>query len=171
MISTQRLHIIPLRYDQLKMYLQANDLLEAELGLRKTGRTISKEVKQRVERFILPKIKASTEDHFIFDTFWIVVEKSSRVIVSELGFKGPPNGEGVVEIGYGTMPGHEGNGYMTEAVAGVIEWAKERKDLNMIMASVDENNLASIRIVQKTNFEALGKKEDLLWWRKQVHAS
>ena len=170
MISTPRLHIIPLSYDQLLTYLQANDLLETELGFKKTGRNISKDVKEMVESFTLPKIKESSATDFIFYTFWIVVEKSSRVIVAELGFKGPPNGEGAVEIGYGTMPGYEGKGYMTEAVAGMIEWAKERKDLNMIMASIDENNIASIRIVQKNNFKPLGKKEDLLWWSKQVHA-
>jgi [ribosomal protein S5]-alanine N-acetyltransferase len=171
MISTQRLHIIPLSYHQLLTYLQANDLLETELGLKKTGRNISKDVKEMVENFTLPKIKESSVTDFIFYTFWIAVEKSSGIIVAELGFKGPPNGEGAVEIGYGTMPGHEGKGYMTEAVAGVIEWAKERKDLNMILASIDESNIASLRIVQKNNFEPLGKKEDLLWWRIQVHAS
>jgi [ribosomal protein S5]-alanine N-acetyltransferase len=166
MVSTQRLNIIPLSYDQLLMYLHANDLLEEQLGLTKTGRTISEDVKEMVETFTLPKIKEVSEDHFIFYTFWIVVEKSSGIIVAELGFKGPPDENGAVEIGYGTMPGYEGKGFMTEAVAYIFEWASQRKDITTVLASIDKNNIASIRIAEKNKFELYDQKEEMLWWRK-----
>ncbi len=169
MISTQRLHITPLSYEQLIKYLRANDLLEEELGLTKTSRSVSKEVKQMVETFTLPKIKETTAAHFIFYTFWIVVEKSSAIIVAELGFKGPPDKEGAVEIGYGTMPGYEGRGFMTEAVAGICGWAKEQKEITTMLASINKTNLASLRIVQKNNFELYQQKEDMLWWRKNTY--
>ena len=170
MVSTQRLHITPLSHEQLIKYLRANDLLEEELGLTKTGRLVSKDVKQMVETFTLPKIKEATAEHFIFYTFWIVVEKSASIIVAELGFKGPPDKNGAVEIGYGTMPGNEGRGFMTEAVAGMYEWAKEQKGITTMLASINKTNRASLRIVQKNNFELYQQKGEMLWWRKNTYA-
>jgi RimJ/RimL family protein N-acetyltransferase len=121
-----------------------------------------------VETFTLPKIKEATAEHFIFYTFWVVVEKSSAIVVAELGFKGPPDKNGAVEIGYGTMPGYEGRGFMAEAVAGMYEWAKEQKGITTILASINKTNRASLRIVQKNNFELYQQKEDMLWWRKNT---
>jgi RimJ/RimL family protein N-acetyltransferase len=168
MISTLRLNIIPLTREQLFTYLKANDLLETELGLTKTGRSISAPVKEMLETFTLPKLAEAQPDHFIFYTFWIIVEKATGIIVAEMGFKGPPDEKAAVEIGYGTMPGKEGNGFMTEAVNGLTEWARERKDIAMVLASTDKNNVASIRVMQKNRFELFGQKEKMLWWRKPV---
>ena len=47
---------------------------------------------------------------------------------------------GEIEIGYGTMHGQRRKGYMTEAVGGMIDWAKQRADVKYILAETDENN-------------------------------
>ena len=168
MVSTQRLNIIPLSFEQLKIYLQANDLLEIGMGLKQTGRKIPETIKENVTNSILPAIKNPSNDDFLYSTFWIVIDKSSQTIVAELGFKGPPDDAGAIEIGYGTMPGHENKGYMTEAVAGMLEWAKQRNEINWILASIDEKNIGSLRIIEKNNFEFVDKKNGLLWWKKKV---
>ncbi len=168
MVSTQRLNIIPLNYDQLYTYLQAGDLFETALGLQQTGRNISATIKENITRSILPAIKNPENDDYLYITSWIVIEKSSNTIVAELGFKGPPDDAGAIEIGYGTMPGHQNRGYMTEAVAGMMEWAKQRKEIVVMLASIDETNKASLRIVEKNNFELVAKKNGLLWWKKKV---
>lgn len=168
MIQTERLNIVPLSYQQLLTYLKANDLLENEIGLATSGRTISPAVKEMVESFTLPKIKMANEQDFLFYTFWIVVEKKTGIIVAELGFKGPPDQNAAVEIGYGTMPGKEGKGFMTEAVAGLNSWAAQRQDVALVLASTNKNNVASIRVMQKNKFELFGQKDEMLWWRKSV---
>jgi ribosomal-protein-alanine N-acetyltransferase len=166
MVETDRLIIIPLTYPQLIKYLQANDKLEDELELTKTGRIISGDVKDMVEYFTLPKMKGVNKHNYLFYTFWIVIDKSINVIVAELGFKGAPDKVGVIEIGYGTMPGYTGKGYMTEAVSGMLNWALEREDVTCVLAETDERNLASIRIVQKNGFEQFDKRGVMLWWKK-----
>ena len=170
MIETERLLIKPLSYSKLLTYLEANNKLEREWSLRFTGRTLSPDVKKMVQELTLPKIvNARREDH-VFYTFWIVIEKVSNSIVSELGFKGPPNETGEIEIGYGTMPSQQGKGFMTEAVAGMLEWAKSREDVKFVLASIDKNNKASLRIVEKNGFVYYEEKEPMLWWKKQVDA-
>jgi len=168
MVETARLIIIPLSYDQLRLYLRANGKLEKELHLSNNVRDVSDEAKENAEFFILPAMKKSTADHYLFFTFWIIVEKTSRNIVAELGFKGSPNEKGEIEIGYGTFFSERKKGFMTEAVGGMIEWAKQRPDVNFVLAEADEDNLSSIRVLQKNIFEIFDKKMKMQWWRKEV---
>ncbi|PWT76128.1 MAG: N-acetyltransferase [Bacteroidetes bacterium] len=165
MVETERLIIIPLSYDQLNLYLQVNGRLEKMMNLNDNGRTISPDVREMVSVFTLPKMKKAKGNDYLFFTFWIVVEKSSRTIVAELGFKGEPNAKGEIEIGYGTLPGYRGKGFMTEAVGGMIGWAKQLGSVKYILAETDEKNIASVKIVQKNNFQYLKKKGKMLWWR------
>jgi [ribosomal protein S5]-alanine N-acetyltransferase len=167
-IETERLHIFPLTIPQLELYLQANHKLEKLLNLAQTGRTISSYVKESVTQHTLPKMKAATGMDYLFYTFWLVVEKQSRNIVAELGFKGPPLGAGHVEIGYGTMPAMQKKGYMTEAVGGILNWAAQRPDVSHVLAETHAINTASIRVVQKNGFHQYDKRGDMLWWKAAV---
>ncbi len=171
MVETERLVILPLNYEQLDLYLQANGRLEKLLHLKDEGRTISPDVKEMVSTFTLPKLKRAGPANYLFFTFWIVVEKKMRTIVAELGFKGEPNEKGEVEIGYGTMPGQRGKGYMTEAVGGMIGWARNHSAIKYILAETDEKNTASVKIVQKNKFEFTGKKGKMMWWKIGVKKS
>ncbi len=167
MVETNRLKIIPLTYPQLITYLKAGDKLEDELALTRTGRIVSEEVKDMVEHFTLPKMKGVNKHNYLFYTFWIVIDTSINIIVAELGFKGTPDKNSTIEIGYGTMAGYTGKGYMTEAVGGMLNWALEREDVKCVLAETDEKNLASIRVVQKNGFERFDKRGMMLWWRKR----
>ncbi|MBS1917210.1 MAG: GNAT family N-acetyltransferase [Bacteroidetes bacterium] len=168
MIETKHLIIMPLDHRQLRLYLRANNKFEKEFRLSDTGRNISLPVKERVEFFILPQIKKATGDNYLFYTFWIVIEKTSLNIVAELGFKGKPNHQKEIEIGYGTFFSQLNKGIMTEAVGGMIDWAKARTDVDYILAETDEKNIASIRVLQKNNFQQFDKIDDMLWWKISV---
>ena len=168
MVETARLLISPLTREQLQLYLQANDLFERSVGLTCNGRIVVPAVQHLVTKFTIPRMANATADHYLFYTFWIVVEKSSRLIVAELGFKGAPTDSGEVEIGYGTMPAHQGKGYMTEAVNGMLDWAKSRPDVTCVLAETDETNTASITVLRKNNFVQYTRKGNMLWWRKDL---
>jgi len=168
MVETDRLIILPLNYEQLDLYLQANGRLEKLLQLTDNGRIIAPDVKEMVINFTLPKIKKAGAANYLFYTFWIVVEKTSKIIVAELGFKGEPNEKAEVEIGYGTMPGQRGKGFMTEAVGGIIEWARAQPAIKYILAETDEKNIASVKIVRKNNFQLIKQKGKMIWWKISV---
>jgi ribosomal-protein-alanine N-acetyltransferase len=167
-LETGRIKIIPLSYPQLVTYLRAGNKLEDEFGLTRTGRTISEDVKDLVESFTLPTMKYANDYTYFFYTFWIVIDKASNSIVAELGFKGMPNRNGQIEIGYGTMPDQQGKGFMTDAVALMVKWAGTKPEVRCILAETDEQNFASIRVVQKNGFEQFDKRDRMLWWRKLV---
>jgi len=168
MVETDRLIIIPLNYDQLRLYLRGNGKLEKELRLANNFRNVSEEARESAEFFILPSMKKAVSDNYLYYAFWLVVEKESRSIVGELGFKGIPNDKNEIEIGYGSFFGHRRKGFMAEAVGGMIEWAAQRPDVDYILAEADENNIASIKVLQKNNFKVFDKKGAMLWWKKEV---
>lgn len=165
MVKTSRLLIKPLDKEQLHLYLQAGDLFEKSAGLTCTGRMVVPAVQSMVNNFTIPQMASATADNYLFYTFWVVVEKSSRLIVAELGFKGEPTGNGEIEIGYGTMPAQQGKGFMTEAVNGMLLWAKHRPDVACILAETEETNAASIRVLRKNNFAQYTRKGNMLWWK------
>lgn len=168
MVETSRLLISPLTREQLLLYLQANDLFEQSAGLACNGRIVVPAVQDMVTKFTIPRMAGATADNYLFYTFWIVVEKSSRLIVAELGFKGEPSSIGEIEIGYGTMPAHQGKGFMTEAVNGMLDWAKSRPDVTCMLAETDETNTASIRVLRRNNFTQYTRKGNMLWWKKDL---
>jgi RimJ/RimL family protein N-acetyltransferase len=57
-----------------------------------------------------------------------------------------------VEIGYTLSPEYQGNGYAVEAVKTVINYAFTELKKHRITASVDPNNLKSIKLLEKIGF-------------------
>ncbi len=66
-------------------------------------------------------------------------------------------------IGYGIHPSFWGKGYMSEAVAGVIDawWKLERRDVQasgekeQLYAACNMENIGSLRVLQKNGFRIL----------------
>ncbi len=89
-------------------------------------------------------------------------------MVGDLCFMGLPNDNGEIEIGYGTYEDFRGNGYMTEAVGGMVGWAKTQPNIKKITASTDKTNRASYTVLQKNGFVKSGESDDLFHWVKEL---
>jgi ribosomal-protein-alanine N-acetyltransferase len=168
-IHTERLHVFPLTIPQLELYCKSNDELERALNLTPFGRNMLPQVHDTVQKVTLPAMQKAAATDYLFYTFWLVVDKLSRTIVAEIGFKGPPAIDGSVEIGYGTMPAMQNKGYMTEAVKGMVQWAARRSDITTVLAETHTGNKASMRVLEKNAFAQFNQKGEMLWWRKPVN--
>ena len=51
----------------------------------------------------------------------------------------------------------KGCGYATEAVTAITEWALKQDKIYCVIAEVDKNNIASIRVLEKSGFELTDK--------------
>lgn len=60
------------------------------------------------------------------------------------------------EVGYELLPAFQGKGYMQEALAKVIEFGFEELALSEIKAYLHAENEASVRLLEKFNFERTG---------------
>lgn len=89
---------------------------------------------------------------------WTMEAKEGKHI-GEIGFRGPAV-DNSVEIGYGIKQEFEGQGYTTEAAKALIEWAFDKEDVLFVEAEADENNAASICVLEKLGFVKYGQGEE-----------
>jgi RimJ/RimL family protein N-acetyltransferase len=164
MIETTRLKILPLTYGQLIKYIQADNSLEAELRLNPTSRNISPELKEALEETILPNV-ANPNKNYLYATLWTAILKAENKMIGDLCFVGEPNPDGAIEIGYGTYEDFRRKGYMTEAVGGMIQWAKTQPGVRTILADTDKTNAASWAVLVKNKFVKDGETDTLFNWR------
>lgn len=167
MIETERLILKPLNYDQLVKYIKADNSLEIELNLYETSRTISPELKEAFEQTILPNVADTTKD-YLYSTLWTVISKEANKMVGDICIVGEPNSDGEIEIGYGTYEEFQKKGFMTEAVGGMITWAKSQPRILSIVASTEKGNIGSFTILLKNNFVKIGETETLFNWKLSI---
>ncbi len=167
MIETKRLIIKPLTYDQLIKYTKCDNSLEEELNLNETSRTMSPELREAFEQTILPNV-ADTAKNYLYSTLWTAISKADNKMVGDLCIIGEPNEDGAIEIGYGTYDEFQNQGFMTEMVRGIIEWAAAQPIVKSILASTDKTNAASFKVLEKNGFIKIGQTETLLNWKLEI---
>ncbi|HRI61755.1 MAG TPA: GNAT family N-acetyltransferase [Saprospiraceae bacterium] len=167
MVETERLILLPLTYDQLLKYIKADHSLEAELHLNETSIIISDELKEALEQTILPNV-ADPNKNYLYSTLWTLIWKKENKMVGDLCFVGEPNEEGEIEIGYGVYDAFKNMGFMTEAVGGMIEWAKTQPNVKSIYAATEKDNAASFSVLIKNNFVQGEVSETKLNWRLYI---
>jgi ribosomal-protein-alanine N-acetyltransferase len=82
--------------------------------------------------------------------YWILTE--SRVLIGLGGFKGYPNSNGVVEIGYSVVETFQRKGYATEAVGTLCDWAFRDALVRRVVAETFPRLSGSIRVLEKNRF-------------------
>lgn len=82
---------------------------------------------------------------------WAVVEKGSGLVVGYCGYSDFPDiaGRPEVELGYRLTRATWGQGYATEAASAVRDYAWGTLALRRLVALIDPQNTASIRVAEK----------------------
>ncbi|MEK4299394.1 GNAT family N-acetyltransferase [Oceanobacillus sp. FSL W8-0428] len=95
---------------------------------------------------------------------WFVVRKSDGSILGDIGFKGKPDKNRVVEAGYGFLESYWGNGYATEAMEVLIQWAFKTSKVDRVIAETLQDNYGSIRVLQKLGMKKISSTETMIHW-------
>lgn len=97
-----------------------------------------------------------------------VIDRESGLVIGNVGFKAPPDDEGMVEIAYGIVPAFEGRGYATEATRELISFAFSDPHVRVVRAHTLPTTNASARVLTKNGFARIGEvvdPDDGLVWR------
>ncbi len=160
-ITTRRLRLLALTAGQLRLYLVEPGQLERELSL-KPSLAPADAPRRRAIRLKLPAASRASEASWLWRTYWLIVAGDAGVGLA--GFKGPPDDAGRVEIGYGIEDGHRRQGYATEAVGALVDWALAKPACRAVTARTHPANEASIAVLRKVGFQLSGADErELLW--------
>jgi [ribosomal protein S5]-alanine N-acetyltransferase len=161
-VQTERLEIIPLTPNQLKLWIEDIPTLEKELNCTYKA--------EPMEGFFLEIVKGQYEitqkdpNNYLWHSFFFLIRKDDRVVVGSADFKDIPNENGEVEIGYGLGKEFEHNGYMTEAVKAMCEWALKQNCVTNVIAETELEGLASQKILERCGFKK-DKSRETFWWR------
>ena len=93
-------------------------------------------------------------DQWEWYAIWMI-ELKDGTHIGELCFKGL-SADGIAEIGYGISEEYRNNGYATEAVKAVLDWAFAHQEVIAVEAETDPNNTASKRVLEKCEFALNG---------------
>ena len=94
---------------------------------------------------------------------WLVraiVDRHQRRMVGNIGFHGPPDERGTVEVGYTILPDHRRRGYAEEAIRTLFEWAHATHGIRRFRASVSPDNEPSLALTRKLGFVQVGVQWD-----------
>ncbi|MGM0877249.1 MAG: GNAT family N-acetyltransferase [Bacillota bacterium] len=98
---------------------------------------------------------------------WLVFRQEDELFIGDIGFKGRPR-NGVVEIGYGILKDAQNNGYATEAVEALINWAFRTRKVEKILAECLRVNIPSIRVLEKLSMMKTNEDEKIIYWERNL---
>lgn len=122
-LQTERLRLIRLNLENLRLLIEDRQKMEKNLGLKITVEILDEHVKKAMETSF--KYAMEDEENYLWYTNWQIVLKEKNRSIGSIGFKSYPNENGEVEVGYEILPEYQGKGYMTEALKEIVKWAFE----------------------------------------------
>ncbi|MFI8708659.1 GNAT family N-acetyltransferase [Bacillus sp. NPDC077411] len=162
-LNTERLRLIPLSAENLKLLIDNPKKMELRLSLSESNKFLSLELKQAMETR-LSKLLVD-EENYIWYTNWLIVSKDKNCNVGGIMLKGLPNENGEVVIGYYTLPEYQGNGYMTETINTMKKWLLNQTGVMYVIADTDKDNIPSHRVLEKLGVEMYKETDELYFWR------
>ena len=92
--------------------------------------------------------------------FQIILRDTGEVI-GDIGFHGPPNEAGTVEIGYSIVEQYRGRGLVGESAVAFCGLAWSRPEVTRIIAQTEEGNAASAGVLRHAGFREDGVADSL----------
>lgn len=165
-LHTPRLKLIPLDLTCLHLLQQDRTLMEKHLGLTPSNLALSDDSYKNAEdalEFWLVKVSENKADYHWF-TNWEIVLKDKNCSMGGIGFAGAPDEKGEVTMGYGLDNRYHNQGYATESVKALVDWAFEQPATRKIIAETQLDNEASKKVLIKNGFRFVAPRDGLFVW-------
>ena len=158
-LNTPRLAIVPLSVEQLLLFIE-NKTEELGKQLDVTAKwQIQPELRQIFCR-LYPEI-LKNPDNYLWYSHWQIILPTEKAMVGGFLFKGIPDSQGMVEIGYGIDEPYRNRGYMTETLKTMVSWALTQGNVRSVSAKTEMGNEASQKVLEKAGFAPVGREESL----------
>jgi ribosomal-protein-alanine N-acetyltransferase len=161
-IATERLRLIPTTEAHLRAALASNADLSASMGRMVPGSWPPEHFDKAAIQYTLDWLRKHPHDAKW--GFYCVELPSANgapgTLVGAGGFKGAPDPDGIVEIGYSVLPEFQRRGYALEAVLGWVTFAFAQPKVRMICAHTLASAAGAIGVLKKAGFRAVGRGHD-----------
>lgn len=96
-----------------------------------------------------------------------IIHRETRTLIGHIGFHTGPRPEylnklapGGIEMGYTVFAPLRRQGFATEAIIGLMDWARSNHDINRFVVSISPRNEPSLALAAKLGFERVGEQID-----------
>ena len=89
-----------------------------------------------------------------------VVDEESGLVIGHAGYHGPPDENGMVEVGYSVDPRYRRRGHAREMLAELIRRAQSEPQVRIVRASISPDNVASLATIAGFGFIPVGEQWD-----------
>ncbi|NHT17541.1 GNAT family N-acetyltransferase [Cellulomonas sp. IC4_254] len=96
-------------------------------------------------------------------TGWItgvIWDEDQHLPAGRAGFHGPPDADGMVEIGYAVDPAHRRRGYARAALEALLQRARDEPEVRTVRVTIAPGNTESRDLAQQYGFTAVGEQWD-----------
>jgi RimJ/RimL family protein N-acetyltransferase len=90
----------------------------------------------------------------------VIWDEQQQAAVGRAGYRGAPDAEGMVEIGYAVVPAHRRRGYARAALEALLERAAREPRVRTVRVTISPDNVASYRLVSQYGFIEVGEQWD-----------
>jgi [ribosomal protein S5]-alanine N-acetyltransferase len=158
-IETNRLMLIAGTVEITEAAIKEDTKVFSELLLADVPESWPHELLKDAEPFFAEVLKKDPSSSGWW--IWYILLKNSNerqnpILIGNTGFKGPPNENGMVELGYAILDGFQGLGYGTEAVSALIDWAFLNPKVQSISAETYPDLVPSMRVMEKCGMRLIG---------------
>lgn len=161
-IHTERLILIPFTLEVTNTLQSGDTSILLRLGLQLTPYWPDQEA---IDTF--PKIITNlnlVQEPTGFESY-MVVHRESMTVIGDAGFKGLPNAEGEVDIGYAIIAQAQNRGYAQETAKSLINWAFQQPAVKAVTARCLLDNAPSARVLVKLGMQQVSTTEEFIRWK------
>ena len=162
---TKRLRILHLELSDMELLTNENGKAEfnVKMGLNSSGES-TKDERDFINGFCQTAL--GDMDNVMWYNLKQIVLVTENKIIGGICFKGGPNENGQVEIGYGLdCDNYFNKGYMSEAVEVIVKWAISQNGVSEVIAETDKENVSSQRILEKISMIKYKETDNEFWWK------
>lgn len=114
---------------------------------------------KEVLEHILDKVKEQPTNAKWY--FYLPIETDTKSLLGSCGYKGAPDENGMVEIGYEVAEEYRNQGFATEITESLTKLAFSDNNVKKIQAHTAAHKNASVRVLEKCNFKFIEESFDL----------
>ncbi|MEU5473691.1 GNAT family N-acetyltransferase [Streptomyces lydicus] len=92
---------------------------------------------------------------------FVLTDAAAGTALGSIGFHGPPDDAGFVEMGYDLSPSARGAGWATEAARLLAGWAAAQPGVRTVGALTEPENVPSQRVLERAGFRFAGERDGL----------
>lgn len=156
MIRTQRLRLVPATLELLNAELEGRDSFERVLGVPVPAEWPPEYYDRAATEHTLNCLTNHPDKPGWWLYYIILVHQDEPVAVGTSGYTGPPDADGIVELGYGVLPDFQRRGIATEATKGLVSNAFSDARVKRVISQTLPELTASIGVMEKCGFRFIG---------------